>query len=44
MAGQDVLRHPGRVRCRIGLVGQNASVDEILTGRQNLEMFAGSVI
>jgi ABC-2 type transport system ATP-binding protein len=39
VAGHDVIRHPRQVRYRIGLVGQNASVDEILTGRQNLEMF-----
>lgn len=39
VAGHDVLREPRQVRHRIGLVGQNASVDEILTGRQNLELF-----
>ena len=39
VAGQDAIRQPRQVRYRIGLVGQNASVDEILTGRQNLEMF-----
>ncbi|MCP2167668.1 ABC transporter ATP-binding protein [Goodfellowiella coeruleoviolacea] len=39
VAGFDAVRHPRQVRYRIGLVGQNASVDEILTGRQNLEMF-----
>lgn len=39
VAGYDVIRDPRQVRYRIGLVGQNASVDEILTGRQNLEMF-----
>src|SRR5690242_4162150 len=36
VAGIDVLRHPERVRRRIGLTGQYASVDEELTGRQNL--------
>ena len=36
VAGIDVLRHPERVRRRIGLTGQYASVDEDLTGRQNL--------
>lgn len=40
VAGQDAARAPGRVRARIGLVGQHAAVDEALTGRQNLEMFA----
>jgi ABC-2 type transport system ATP-binding protein len=39
VAGYDVIRQPRQVRYRIGVVGQNASVDEILTGRQNLEMF-----
>jgi ABC-2 type transport system ATP-binding protein len=39
VAGHDVTRHGARVRARIGLVGQHAAVDEILTGRQNLEMF-----
>jgi len=36
VAGIDVRRHPERVRRRIGLTGQYASVDEDLTGRQNL--------
>ncbi|SCF94752.1 ATP-binding cassette domain-containing protein [Streptomyces sp. Ncost-T10-10d] len=39
VAGLDVAREPRRVRTRIGLTGQYAAVDEILTGRQNLEMF-----
>ncbi|MFJ9677962.1 ATP-binding cassette domain-containing protein [Streptomyces sp. NPDC101194] len=39
VAGLDVLRRPRLVRTRIGLTGQYAAVDEILTGRQNLEMF-----
>ncbi|MFI6413512.1 ATP-binding cassette domain-containing protein [Streptomyces sp. NPDC050585] len=39
VAGVDVARHPARVRALIGLTGQYAAVDEILTGRQNLEMF-----
>ncbi|RSN42446.1 MULTISPECIES: daunorubicin resistance protein DrrA family ABC transporter ATP-binding protein [Actinomadura] len=39
VAGHDVVRDPGRVRTRIGLVGQHAAVDEVLTGRQNLVMF-----
>jgi ABC-2 type transport system ATP-binding protein len=39
VAGADVLTEPRTVRYRIGLVGQNASVDEILSGRQNLVMF-----
>jgi oleandomycin transport system ATP-binding protein len=36
VAGIDVLRQPERVRRRIGLTGQYASVDEDLTGLQNL--------
>jgi ABC-2 type transport system ATP-binding protein len=39
VAGLDVAREPRRVRGRIGLTGQYAAVDEVLTGRQNLEMF-----
>jgi ABC-2 type transport system ATP-binding protein len=39
VAGFDAIRRPRQVRYRIGLVGQHASVDEILTGRQNLELF-----
>jgi oleandomycin transport system ATP-binding protein len=36
VAGRDVAAEPGRVRELIGLTGQYASVDELLTGRQNL--------
>ncbi|MEU8745446.1 ATP-binding cassette domain-containing protein [Streptomyces parvulus] len=39
VAGLDVARQPREVRARIGLTGQYAAVDEVLTGRQNLEMF-----
>ncbi|MEU4398017.1 ATP-binding cassette domain-containing protein [Micromonospora orduensis] len=39
VAGYDVLRRPDEVRSRIGLTGQYAAVDEILSGRQNLELF-----
>ncbi|MGW2177051.1 ATP-binding cassette domain-containing protein [Streptomyces sp. NPDC001732] len=39
VAGLDVAREPRRVRASIGLTGQYAAVDEVLTGRQNLEMF-----
>ncbi len=38
VAGIDVRRHPGEVRARIGLAGQYAALDELLTGRENLEM------
>ncbi len=36
--GFDVRREPDEVRRRIGLAGQAASVDNILSGRQNLEL------
>jgi ABC-2 type transport system ATP-binding protein len=39
VAGFDVVRRPAEVRHRIGLLGQRTAVDEILSGRQNLEMF-----
>jgi len=39
VAGFDVAREAAQVRYRIGLVGQHAAVDEILSGRQNLVMF-----
>lgn len=39
VAGYDVRRQGQQVRERIGLVGQYAAVDEILSGRENLEMF-----
>ncbi|MFI1386014.1 ATP-binding cassette domain-containing protein [Embleya sp. NPDC020886] len=39
VAGFDVLRDAARVRTRIGLLGQYAALDEVLGGRQNLEMF-----
>jgi oleandomycin transport system ATP-binding protein len=37
--GLDVVRDAARVRRSIGLTGQYASVDEDLTGRQNLVLF-----
>jgi ABC-2 type transport system ATP-binding protein len=40
VAGFDVTTQARQVREHIGLVGQYAAVDEILTGRQNLVMFA----
>jgi len=36
--GHDVVRHPDRVRRLIGLAGQYATVDESLTGFENLRM------
>src|SRR5215468_5998763 len=38
VAGHDVAREPAKVREQIGLTGQYASVDELLTGEQNLVM------
>jgi ABC-2 type transport system ATP-binding protein len=40
IAGFDVVRRPFQVQARIGLVGQQTAVDEALSGRQNLELFA----
>ncbi|MCG8920587.1 ATP-binding cassette domain-containing protein [Actinokineospora sp. PR83] len=39
VAGYDVATDAAQVRYRIGLVGQNAAVDEVLGGHQNLVMF-----
>jgi ABC-2 type transport system ATP-binding protein len=39
VAGYDVVSQAAQVRHRIGLVGQNAAVDEVLSGYQNLVMF-----
>jgi ABC-2 type transport system ATP-binding protein len=36
--GYDVVRQPSQVRASIGLAGQYATVDENLTGRENLHM------
>ncbi|MGW0893717.1 ATP-binding cassette domain-containing protein [Saccharopolyspora gloriosae] len=36
VAGHDIAREPNEVRRRIGLAGQHAAVDELLTGRENL--------
>jgi len=39
VAGIDVLKDPETVRAAIGLTGQSAAIDEILTGKENLVMF-----
>ncbi len=39
VGGVDVIKHPEKVREVIGLSGQYAAVDEILTGWDNLVMF-----
>jgi ABC-2 type transport system ATP-binding protein len=38
VAGYDVARQPRAVRRHIGLAGQHAAVDDLLTGRENLRM------
>ncbi len=38
--GHDVVRDPMAVRRRIGLAGQSAAVEEMMTGRENLVMVA----
>jgi ABC-2 type transport system ATP-binding protein len=38
VAGIDVVADPGAARRRIGVTGQDATLDELLTGRQNLQM------
>jgi ABC-2 type transport system ATP-binding protein len=38
VAGHDVVSEAATVRTRIGLAGQQATVDGLLTGRANLEM------
>src|ERR1700748_2977324 len=37
--GRDVAREPAAVRELIGLTGQFAAVDELVTGRESVEMF-----
>ena len=38
VGGFDVKRQPDKVRGVIGLTGQSAAVDELLTGKENLVM------
>src|ERR687896_2742919 len=38
VGGYDVIRHPKQVRRLIGLTGQYAAVDELLSGQENLYM------
>jgi len=40
IAGHDVVREPTAVQRMIGVAAQDATVDEVLTGRQNLVMIA----
>lgn len=39
VAGLDVVKQAAAVRAHIGLAGQYAAVDELLTGHENLTMF-----
>ncbi len=41
VAGFDIVREPTEVRRSMGLTGQAATVDEILTGRENLKLIGG---
>jgi ABC-2 type transport system ATP-binding protein len=41
VAGYDVCREPDQVRRNMGLTGQVATVDELLTGRENIRMIGG---
>jgi ABC-2 type transport system ATP-binding protein len=40
VAGHDVVREAGRARASLSLAGQEASLDERLTGRENLRLLA----
>jgi ABC-2 type transport system ATP-binding protein len=41
VAGYDVVREPDMVRRSMGLTGQVATVDELLTGRENIRLIGG---
>ncbi|HET7743043.1 MAG TPA: ATP-binding cassette domain-containing protein [Mycobacterium sp.] len=41
VAGYDVRTEPDKVRSNMGLTGQVATVDELLTGRENIRMIGG---
>lgn len=40
VAGYDVVQQPAQVRASIGVTGQDATLDPLLTGRENLVLFA----
>ena len=40
VAGHDVIAEPDAVRRSMGLTGQSATVDELLTGRENLALIS----
>jgi ABC-2 type transport system ATP-binding protein len=39
VAGYDVVRQPSKVRSAIGVTGQEAALDSLMTGRENLVLF-----
>ncbi|TDP91136.1 ATP-binding cassette domain-containing protein [Labedaea rhizosphaerae] len=39
VAGIDVVKDPAKAKAALGLVGQHAAVDEVLSGRENLQLF-----
>jgi ABC-2 type transport system ATP-binding protein len=40
VAGYDIATHPRAVRAAIGVTGQFAAVDDLLTGQENLQLMA----
>jgi ABC-2 type transport system ATP-binding protein len=38
VAGYDVIKEPAAVRRSMGLTGQSATIDELLTGRENIRL------
>jgi ABC-2 type transport system ATP-binding protein len=40
VAGHDVVKEPDAVRRSMGLTGQTATVDELLTGRENIDLIS----
>jgi ABC-2 type transport system ATP-binding protein len=41
VCGLDVTTQPGQVRARVGLSLQQAALDELMTGREHLDLIAG---
>src|SRR5919202_1149158 len=41
VCGHDVVAEPARVRERLAPAGQQATLDELLTGRENLVLLGG---
>ena len=40
VVGRDVAREPDAIRLEIGVTGQFSAIDELLTGRENLQLMA----